>query len=269
MRRSVFTLCVVALLMPGAVTEAQIMAPLARNLVPDKEVLVTFWGQAQTESAGEDLNPLNSASAKFISTIHPHSRVLIFIAANRGAGLEEVEADSFELKSIAFPEASNSAFLAKLQANAIDRSDGKNIRHQLPVFADYALQRRNVKMTDGSAAGTVTKSFDVSTWYVGAGYSLVKQTVNEPFRLMLLASYVSMQITDGTVEDYRAIAGDPSIADDMRGPGVKIALNYNDFGFEFGYLDLKTRDGAEVDGLSGGLFTLAFSATGRLLDIYR
>lgn len=251
------------------VTLAQIITPLPRNLTPTKDVLVTFWGQAQTQSAGEDANPLNSASAKFIATVHPASRLLVFVAGNKGAGLEQIAADSFELASIAFPEASNSGFLGKIQVNLIDREDGTRIRHQWPVFLDYAWQQRTVDMREDTGTEPAPRSFDVSSFYVGTGYALVKSTANEPFRLLLLASYTSLQVSDKTVPDYRFIGGDETLADKLFGPAIKLALNYNDWGFEFGYVDLKAPHGVEVEGLSGGLFTIGFTAAGRLFDIYK
>jgi hypothetical protein len=252
------------LLTIGGSATAQTIEPLPRKFNWDEIPIATFWGQGKTQSNEKDeINPLASASAKFIVTVMPFPNTVAYAAGNKGAGLERVSQDSLELSSIGFPEAGNSAFLGKLQYAIPLNGSSAERRHSLPIFVDYAWQRRTVAPVEPGA----DLVFDTSTFYYGVGYAFTKASEDDPFRLQLLFAFTTLQVSDASLSDYRQVFRNPNLQDKLNGFGVKTAIQYNDFGVEFGYLDLKDTDGNDVPGLSGGLFNLAFTASGRLLDI--
>jgi hypothetical protein len=198
--------------------------------------------------------------------VNLHPNLQLYFAGNKGAGLEKIQADSFSMSSVAFPEEGNSAFIGKVQYLLIRAPDGKASRDELPVFFDWAVQRRTVAMKD-SLGHESSPHFDTNTFYVGAAYLRTRADQTSPFRMTLAGSFEQLTIFDATVAAYRQIGGDDNLPDLMRGFATKVSLQYNDFGFEFGYTKLRGRGGKSVPGLTGGLFHIAFTAAGRLLDV--
>jgi hypothetical protein len=268
MSRFLFIAVLLAVVAVPNVARSQLIQPLPRTFDVAERPVATFWGQGRVQSGQDPFSdPLQSLSGKVAATVNLYPRLLVYLAGNKGVGLETVKHDSFSMSSVAFPEAGNSAFLFKAEY-ALPMNRDPNERREIPIFLDWAVQQRTVQMKDESG-NNITPSFTTNTFYLGTGYIYTLADSENPFRATFAAALEQLTVTDGSVQDYRTIGEDPSLPDVLRGFSVKAALQYNDFGFEFGYSKLRGKDGAEVPHLTGGLFHIAFTATGRLFDIRR
>lgn len=248
---------------------AQLVAPMPRD---SNHPRLTVWGQGKTQSAESEANPFDAASGKLIVTFPMfHETLRWYLSGNKGAGTEAESADDLSLRSLAFPEVGNGAFLGKVHWTALTREHelhSKDYTLTVGPFIDYAWQSRTVTIEDPmDTTSTLDERFDVSHFNFGVGVAGTSHEGDGPLRFSLQLAYTSLQVTDSTVDSYRLIVGDPGQEDVFDGISAKVALQYNDFGFELGYVDLKADDGNEVEGLTGGLLSLAFTATGKVFDV--
>lgn len=258
---TLLSLALAAMVTPAA---SQVLSPIPRVKSLSELPVGTFWGQGRTESSDKsEPNPLAEPSGKFISTIYLADRLSVYMAANKGVGSGGAK-DSLSMSALAFPETSNNGLIAKAQWDVPWNRHLKRGKLSVPIFVQYSFQQYDLTVPDDADS---IRSFNTSAFHIGTGLVFSHYDREDPLRLSLLASVTTLHVTDATVLDYREFYGEPRLASKLLGVAIKLGLQFNDFGFEFGFANYGRPEGKVGGDLVGGVFQLAFTANAKILDV--
>lgn len=190
-----------------------------------------------------------------------------FIKLNKGAGLEAVSVDSFETKSLVFPESGNTGILASFNLPVRTWGDTAESKNEIITFLDYTIQHRNIETGEGE------KGFDAFTWNVGVFYRQARKRKSQPNQMAFFVGF-SLEHTGifkgSSTRAYREIFENSLLPKRFVGFGGKIGVQFNNLTFQgeiqklWGWDKKKTDD--TVDGITGITYLVTTSVSGNILS---
>lgn len=196
-------------------------------------------------------------------------RLTVYAALNKGAGLKAIDADTFNIETVVFPEASDAAATlgAELSLFHLGRWE-KEGQHEFAFFLDYSLQRRTVNH------GGENKAFDISSWNMGPRYIGTFHSDDNTLRFSVSLHVPSaLAVSKATEKAYQAVFQDLREDDAVPLPqaflgwGLQVSIQYNSVAFQFEYRRLSGEDGMDLPGVTGGKFIVKTAVLGKLFSM--
>jgi len=247
---------------------AQQILPLPKNFDENK---VTIYGMGAITP--EDFNELSlSPSAQFMVNVKPGKNLSMFFSFNKGAGLTKTEADSFRIESLVFPETSNSSFWGSISFPFTLSHKNKNDEKEktgISPFVEFVWQKRNATTEEDS-----NLSFNALTLNTGLTWMWSYYTKQNRFRVILGASYVRLEVPDGSTEvpggftnafRYRRTFANPTLPGKFGGFSIKSAFQLNDVTIDFELKKLRSDNDIDVQGVTGWRYTIRTSFAGEII----
>lgn len=196
-------------------------------------------------------------------------RLTVYAALNKGAGLEAIDADTFDIETIVFPEASDAAATLGAELSLFHLGPWeKESRHEFAFFLDYSLQRRTVNHRGED------KAIEISSWNLGPRYIGTFHSDGNDLRFSVsLHLPTTIDVTDATEAAYQAVfqhLREPAmdtLPQRFLGWGLQVTIQYNSVAFQFEYRRLSGEKGMDLSGVTGGKFIIKTAVLGKLFSM--